>query len=220
MCSRLPQATVRGVEKRGGPKIRQRLSLRQAALKGKKNEVGAAANTKFVEQVRNVKLHGALCNIELVGDFFVGKMFQQRIENLLLAAAQIRDGVGLEAAALSGEDGINESREELPRNPESSAGNKRKSADQLFAGFDISEKPLHAKTQERKTVGFVVLLPNDDEPGLRMAFEKVGQERTCGRLSGVRVDDVNLSFRRLQGAQIGRECRLQLLENNLELSFR
>ena len=167
-----------------------------------------------------MKLHRALRNIEFVGDFFVGKILQKRIENLLLAAAQICDGVGLEAAALSGEDGINESGEKLAWDPESSAGNQRESADQLFAGFDISEKALHAKTQERKTIGFVVLLPNDDEPGFRMALEKVGQERASGRLGSVRVDDVNLSFRRLQSAQIGRECRLQLLESNLELGFR
>src|SRR2546430_16329789 len=219
MCSRLPQATVRGVEKRGGPKIQQRLSLRQAALKGKKNEVGAAANPEFVEQVRNVKLHGALRNVELAGNFFVRKILQQRVENFLLAAAQIGDGIGLQAAALAGEDGINESREKLARNPESSTGNERESADQLFAGFDIGEKALHAKTQERKTVGFVVLLADDDEPGFRMALHKIGQERAGGRLRGMRVNDVNLSFGRLQGAQIGRERGLQLLEGNLELGF-
>src|SRR5438132_9605025 len=124
MCSRLPQATVRGVEKRGGPKIQQRLSLRQAALKGKKNEVGTAANTEFVEQVRNMKLHGALRNVELAGNLFVRKILQQRIENFLLATAQIRDGIGLQAAALAGKDGINESGEKLAWNPESSAGNQ------------------------------------------------------------------------------------------------
>jgi len=34
-----------------GREIGQRLSLRQAALKGKKNEVGAAAHAELIEQV-------------------------------------------------------------------------------------------------------------------------------------------------------------------------
>ena len=90
----------------------------------------------------------------------------------------------------------------------------------MFAGFDIGEKALYAKTQERKTVGLVVLLADDDEPGFRIAFEKIGQQRAGGGLGSVGVNDVNLRFRRLQGAQIGRKRGLQLLENNLELSFR
>jgi hypothetical protein len=34
-----------------GPKTRQKLSLRQAALKGKKNKVGTAAHAELTEQV-------------------------------------------------------------------------------------------------------------------------------------------------------------------------
>ena len=41
------------------------------ALEGEEDQICAAADTELVEQVRNVKLHGALRNIELVGDFFV-----------------------------------------------------------------------------------------------------------------------------------------------------
>src|SRR6266852_7104932 len=108
-----------------GAKIRQRSSLRQAALKGKQNEVGTAAHAELTEQVRNVKLHSAFRNVKLAGNLLVGKIFQQRIEDFLLAAAQIGDGIGLQAAALAGKDGINESGEKLPRNPESAAGNQR-----------------------------------------------------------------------------------------------
>src|SRR5258708_7532729 len=122
-----------------GPKIRQRLSLRQAALKGKKNKVGTAAHAELTEQVRNVKLHSAFRNVELAGNLFVRKVFEQRIENFLLAAAQIRDGIGLQTTALAGEDGINESGKKLPGNPESSAGNERERADQLVPGFDVRE---------------------------------------------------------------------------------
>src|SRR6267154_1697454 len=98
----------RGKAGRGGPKTRQKLNLRQAALEGEKNQVGTAAHTELVEQVRNVKLHGAFGDVELVGDFLVRKVFEKRIENFLLAAAEIGDGVGLQAASLTGENRIDE----------------------------------------------------------------------------------------------------------------
>src|SRR5712664_1801459 len=202
-----------------GAKIRQRSSLRQAALKGKQNEVGTAAHAELTEQVRNVKLHSAFRNVELAGNLFVGKIFEQRIENFLLAAAEIRDGIGLQTTTLAGKDRINESGEELPRNPESSAGNERESADQLVPCFDLCEKALPTETQERKAVGIVVLLANDDEAGLRIAFEKIGQERASGGLCGMSVNDVNLGARRLKGAQVRRKGGFQLLENNLELGL-
>src|SRR5260370_566065 len=163
-----------------GPKIPQRSSLRQAALKGKKNEVGTAAHTELTEQVRNVKLHSAFRNVELAGNLFVGKIFEQRIENFLLAAAEIRDGIGLQTTTLAGKDRINESGEELPRNPASSAGNERESADQLVPCFDVSEKAFHTETQERKAVGIVVMLGYAHEAGLRTALEELRQQRARG----------------------------------------
>jgi len=74
-----------------------------------------------------VKLHSAFRNVELAGNLFVRKIFEQRIENFLLAAAQIRDGIGLQTTALAGKDGINESGKKLPGDPESSGGNERES---------------------------------------------------------------------------------------------
>ncbi len=144
----MPEPTGRAAGTKGAParESGKKLNLRQAALKGKKNEVGTAAYAKLVEQVRNVKLHGAFRNVELAGDFLVRKIFQQRIKDFLFAAAEIRDGIGLQATALAGEDGVNKSGEKLPRNPESSCGNKRERADQLFAGFDIGEKALASMT--------------------------------------------------------------------------
>src|SRR5712691_5812176 len=105
-----------------GPEIRQSLSLRQAALKGKKNEVGTTAYAELIEQVGNVKLYSAFRNVQLAGNLFVGKIFEKRIENLLLAAAQIRNGIGLQTTALAGKDRIHKTREKLPRNPEPSGG--------------------------------------------------------------------------------------------------
>src|SRR6266481_4123522 len=101
--SRPRTMTPRCVPKYWTPNLqfRQRLNLGQTALEGKKNQVGAAANAEFVEQVRNVELHGAFGNVELAGDFLVRKILEQRIENFLLAAAEIRDGISLQAAALA-----------------------------------------------------------------------------------------------------------------------
>ncbi len=109
-----------------------------------------------------MKLHGAFRDVELAGDFLIGKIFEKRIENFLLAAAEIGNGIGLQAAALASENGIDESREKLPGHPETSGGHQRESTDQLLAGFDVGKKTFHTETQERKTVGFVVLLADDD----------------------------------------------------------
>src|SRR5260370_20687204 len=136
-CDRISQQQrqERRKSRLGNPKIRQRLSLRQAALEGEKNQVGTTAHAELDEQVRNVKLHGALGDIELTGDLFVRKVFEKRIENFLLTAAEIGDGVGLQAAALAGEDGIDESGEKLAPNPKGYARDEWESTDQLFASF-------------------------------------------------------------------------------------
>src|SRR5882724_12879092 len=91
--------------------FRQRLNLGQTTLESKKNQVGAAADAEFVEQVRNVELDSAFGDVELAGDFLVRKIFEERIEDFLLAAAEIRDGISLQAAALAREDGIHETGE-------------------------------------------------------------------------------------------------------------
>src|SRR6266705_65050 len=105
-------------------------------------------------------------------------------------------------------------------NPESSAGNERESTNQLFAGFNVGEKALYAGAQERKTVGVIVLLADNNEAGFRVAFEKIGQERAGGGFSGVSVNDVNLGVGRLKGTEVGRKCGFQLLGNNLEWGLR
>ena len=107
----------------------------------------------------------------------------------------------------------------MPGDPESSRGNERESADQLVPGFDVGEEALHAKTQEGKTVGIVVLLSDNDEASLRMALENIGQERSGGGLCSMSVDDVNLGARRLKSTEVGGQGGLQLLENNLELGL-
>src|SRR5437870_3353885 len=166
-----------------------------------------------------MKFHGPFRDVQLAGDLFVGKIFQQRIEDFLFAAAEVRDGIGLQPAALAGENGIYESGEKLPRNPESSAGNERERANQLLAGFHVGQKPLDSKAQKRKTVRFIVLLPDDDEAGFGIAFHKIGQKRTGSGFGGVGVDDVDLgagrSTVRRSGASVDSSC----LENTLNGAF-
>ena len=73
-------------------------------MKGKKDKVSTPANTELGQQVRYVEFDGAFGNIQLAGDFLVGKIFQKRIENFLLAAAEICYGVRLEPARLIGQN--------------------------------------------------------------------------------------------------------------------
>ena len=66
-----------------------------AALEGEEDEIGTAADAKFVEEIGDVEFYRAFGDVEFAGDFFVGKIFQERIENFLFAAAEIGDGIGL-----------------------------------------------------------------------------------------------------------------------------
>ena len=116
---------------------RDSLRLGHAALESEEDQVGATADAKFAKEIRNVKFYRALGDVEFAGDFFVGKIFEERVQDLLLAAAEIGDGIGFEATALIREDGIDESRQDGARNPETTAGYERQRTDQLFTGLRI-----------------------------------------------------------------------------------
>src|SRR5580700_9669609 len=109
-----------------------------------------------------MKFYGALGDVELAGDFFGGKIFEQRVQDFLLAAAEIGDGIGFEAAALIREDGIDEPGQDRARDPETSAGNQRQGTDQLIAGFGVSKKTFHAEAQQLIAVGVAMLFTDDD----------------------------------------------------------
>ena len=98
------------------------LALGHAALEGQEDQVSAAADAKLAEQIGNVKFYGALGNVQTAANFFVGKIFEQRIENFLFAAAQIGDGIGFQATALPGKYGVYETGKELAGNPETTDG--------------------------------------------------------------------------------------------------
>jgi hypothetical protein len=191
--------------------------LRHATLEGQKDQVGATANAEFIEQVGNVKLYGALGNIEFAGDFFVGEILEQRIENFLFAAAKIGDGFGLEAPALTGEDGVDETRKHGTGHPETTLGNERKGAGKLIASFGVGEDTFYAETQQGVSIGFVDGVAHDDEAGVRVAFQDVGEQSTGGLARGMRVNDKDLSAGRLKIAQVGGQGGFELLGNNLEL---
>jgi hypothetical protein len=98
------------------------LALGHAALEGQEDQVSAAADAKLAKQIGNVKFHGALGNIQTAANFFVGKIFEEGIENFLFTAAQIGDGVGFEAATLPGKYGVHETGKELTGHPEATDG--------------------------------------------------------------------------------------------------
>jgi hypothetical protein len=193
--------------------------LGHAALEGQEDEIGAAADAEFVEEIRDVEFDGALGDIELAGDLFVGEIFEKRIEDFLFAAAEIGDGIGFEAAALAGENGVDKTREKLARNPEAATGDQGKSANELVAGFDISEKTLNTEAKKRVAVGFVVLVADDDEARVGIAFENIGEECAGSGFGGVGVHDVDLRAGRLEVAEIGRESGFELLGDNLEIGL-
>ena len=154
-----------------------------------------------------MKFYGAFRDVEFAGDFLVRKIFEERIQDFLLAAAEIGDGIGFQAAALAREDRIHETGQELARDPETSIGDQGERSNQLLPSFYVGEQALHTETEERKTVGIVVLLADDDQASFGMAFENIGQESAGGRLGGVGIDDVDLSARWFQVAEIGRQRR-------------
>lgn len=149
-------------------------SGRHAALESEEDEVSAAADTEFAEQIGDVEFDGALGNVEFAGDFLVGEIFEERIENFLLATAEIGDGIGFEAATLAGEDRIDKAGKDRARNPEAAVGDEGQGAGQLIAGFGVSQEAFDAEAQELIAVGVGVLFADDDEARFGMAFEKIG----------------------------------------------
>ena len=109
-----------------------------------------------------MKLYRALRDIQLAGDFFVREIFQQRIQHFLFAPAQVGHGVRLQPAPLARQNGIHESREQLPRHPKPAISNQGQRANQLLPCFHVGEQPLHTQAQQRKAVGFRVVFADDN----------------------------------------------------------
>ena len=193
------------------------LGLGETALKGQQDQIGAAADAKFVEQVRDVELDGALGDIEFAGDFLVGKILEKRIENFLFAAAEVGDRVGLQAASLAGENGIDEAGEHRTRNPEAALRNEWQGARELVTRFRVAEDSLDAQTKKRKAVGFIDRVSNDNQSRVDVALQNICEQRAGGLASGVRIHNVNLSDRRLEVAQVGSECGFELFGDDFEL---
>jgi len=63
----------------GGQKLVKKvmLALGHAALEGQEDEVGAAANPKFAEQIGDMEFYGALGNVQTAANFFIGKIFEE-----------------------------------------------------------------------------------------------------------------------------------------------
>ncbi len=191
-----------------------------AALKGEQDQIGAAADAELAEQIGDVKFYGALGNIEFAGDFLVGEIFEERIENFLLAAAEIRDGIGFEAAALTSQDGIDEAGQDGARNPEAAIGDERQGADELIAGFGVGEETFNSQTQKLVAVGIGVLFADDDQSSFGMSFEQIGQKSASCRARSVAVDHIDLRNGWLEIAHVWRERGFELFDDDFELSLR
>jgi len=167
-----------------------------------------------------VKFDGAFCDVELAGDLFVGKVLEERVENFLFAAAEIGDGIGFQAACLSGKDGVHETGENGAGHPETATGDERESADQLVASFGVGEDALYAETEQRKAGRVLMLVADHDEAGVGVAFENIGEQSAGGLAGGVGVHDIDLGFGRFESTEVGSESGLELLGYDFEFGLR
>jgi len=188
-----------------------------AALEGQEDEVGAAADTEFVKQVGDVELYRALCDVELARNFLVGKIFEERIEDFLFAAAQVGDGVGFEPARLSGEDGVDETGENGARDPKASIGNERESANKLVASLGVGEDAFYAETKQGEASGVLMLFADDYEASISVALENIGEQGAGGLTGGVRINDVYLGFGRFERTKIWSQSGFELFGNDFEI---
>jgi len=120
-----------------------------------------------------VEFHSAFGDVEFAGDFLVGKILEKRIENFLFATAEIGDGIGLQAARLIRKNRINETGKHGARHPETAIGDKRQGADELLASFFVSKDSLHSETQERKAVGILMLIADNDEACISETLDQI-----------------------------------------------
>ena len=167
-----------------------------------------------------MKFYGALGDVEFAGDFLVGKIFEQRVQNFLLAAAEIGDGIRFEAAALTRENGIHEAGKDRAGNPESPVGDEGQGTDQLIARLRVREQTLNTETQELVAVGVRVLFADDDKARFGMTFENVGQKSARSGTRGMAINDVNLRDGRFKIAHVRRERGFELLDDDFKLRFR
>ena len=193
------------------------LGLGEAALKREEDEIGAAADAEFIQEIRNVEFDGALGDVEPAGDLFVGKILEKRIEDFLFAAAEVSDRIGLEAAPLACEDGIDKAREQLARHPEPAVAHERQSANQLVTRFRVCEESFHTKPEKRVAIGIIVFFADHDEAGFGIAFENIGEQSAGSGARSMSVNDVDLCGGRLHVAEVRRKHGSQLLRDHFKL---
>lgn len=166
-----------------------------------------------------MEFYGAFGDVEFAGDFLVGEILEERIENFLFAAAEIGDGIRFEAARLSGKNGVHETGKNGARHPEAATGDERESADQLVASFGVGEDALYAEAEQRKAGRVLMLITDHDEAGVGVAFKNVGEQSAGGLTGGVGVHDIDLGLGRFEGTEVWSESGLELLGNDLEFGL-
>src|SRR6185437_730248 len=188
-----------------------------AALIAEQNQVRAAANAEFGEQVRDVELHRALGDVQAVGHFLVCEIFEEAAEDFLLSLAQFGGRVGAKAAALRGvENRIHEARKHGSRHPDAAGGDLRQGAGQLLACIGVGEDALHALAQQGVDFGLPELIADDHYASGGPLIENVAQQGASGLPRCVRVHNVDGGARDFDASQIGREGGIELLGGNLK----
>src|SRR5260221_9128975 len=127
------------------------------------------------------------------------------MENFLFARSGIWDGIELQAARLVRKNEMDEPGKHRARYPETAIGDKRQGADELLASFFVGKNSLHTEAQERKAVGILMLITNDDEACVGETFNQIREESAGCLARGVGVDDIDLCLGWFEVAKVGSE---------------
>src|SRR3984893_6745643 len=132
------------------------LGFTGSELVAQQDQVGPAPHAELGEQVGNMEFHRALGDMQTVREFFIGQIFEQAAQHLLLALAELGRGIRTHPAPLGAlQDRVHETGEYVARDPESSSRYPQQSAGKLFARLRIVQDSLHSLTEQSKAVGLL-----------------------------------------------------------------
>ena len=171
-----------------------------AALVAEKNQVGAAAHAKFREQVRNVEFNGAFGNVQAIGNFFIGEIFEQAVQNFLLAAAEFGGRIAAQAAALrAAENRIDEPRKNRRAAPKS---RRRRPAAMRAAAVRAlprnSSMPFTPWRSRAWLSSSFRLSPTTNRRASALSIEDIAEQGARGLSRGMRIDHVDGSLAELR----------------------
>jgi hypothetical protein len=121
-----------------------------------------------------VELHRPLGNVQAIGNFFVGQVLEQPVEDVLFASAQLA-GISPEPTPVRGtQNRIHEARKHLARDPKAAVRNRRQRPRELHASLVAIQDALRLAGA---TSGFPLLSAFP----LRRVASPSGNDRGCFR---------------------------------------